>query len=128
MIHHVALYVSDIEKMKNFYVKYFNGTSNEIYHNPQNEFYSYFITFEDGAKLELMQNGAVTRSHNEVEQAYLGLVHLAFSVGSAEKVNTLTQQLVKDGYIKGGGPRTTGDGYYESLIFDPELNRVEITI
>jgi len=54
--------------------------------------------------------------------------HLAISVGSKEKVDELTEKLRADGYTVAGNPRLTGDGYYESVVFDPEGNRIEITV
>ena len=128
MIHHVAFWVSNLENMKRFYTKYFNAKANDIYRNPKTGFNSYFLTFGDGTKLELMQIPTVSETKNNMEKQFLGLAHIAISVGSKEVVDSLTSQLVKDGFEVAGVPRTTGDGYYESSIFDPELNRIEITI
>lgn len=128
MIHHAAIWVSDLEKMKDFYVKYFDGTPNAVYHNQKNDFKSYFVTFDSGAKLELMEMPSVNETKNRPDKQFLGIAHIAFSVGSKEKVDTLTSRLVGDGFVLASAPRTTGDGYYESCILDPELNRIEITI
>lgn len=128
MIHHIAVWVLDLEKMKEFYVKYFNGTANELYHNKNTGFKSYFLRFEDGGKLELMQIPSVNETKNSKDLQYLGLAHIAFSVGSIEAVDKLTDSLIKSGYTLISGPRTTGDGYYESCILDPEINRIEITV
>jgi lactoylglutathione lyase len=124
-IEHVALWARDLEKTKNFYVKYFNGRSNEKYYNEETGFQSYFLTFEGGARLEIMNIPTVS---NDEIRPVSGYSHIAFSVGSKEKVDSLTKALVKDNYKLLSGPRTTGDGYYESCIEDPDGNRVEITI
>ena len=113
-IEHIALYTNRLD-----------GKSNNKYVNPHKGFESYFITFESGARLELMhQRGIAERSAN----VFVGLIHLAFSVGSKEKVDELTQRLEQEGFKKISGPRLTGDGYYESCILDPDGNIVEITI
>ncbi len=124
-IEHIALYTSHLEELKEFYITYFNGKANNKYVNSLKGFESYFITFESGARLELMrQQGTAERSANTA----IGLIHLAFSVGSKEKVDELTQRLEQDGYKRISGPRLTGDGYYESCMLDPDSNRVEITV
>jgi lactoylglutathione lyase len=124
-IEHVAIWVKDLEKMKDFYERYFNGESNEKYHNEAKGFESYFLKFESGARLEIMRKIGIDReSHNES----LGWAHVAFSLGSKETVNELTKQLQQDGYVLVNGPRVTGDGYYESVIEDPEGNLIELTI
>ena len=128
MIHHTAVWVSDLEKMKEFYVKYFDGMPNTLYHNKKTSFKSYFIVFDDGSKLELMKAPAVNETKNSADKQFLGMAHIAFSVGSKERVDTLTKQLIKDGFALISAPRTTGDGFYESCILDPESNRIEITV
>lgn len=124
-IHHLAVWVQDLEKMKSFYEKYFNCRAGSKYHNPVKGFSSYFLSFESGAKIELMFRNDIL--HTE-KTASFGLTHFAISVGSKELVNKLTNQLEQDGYTIKGHPRTTGDGYYESVIIDPEGNSVEITV
>lgn len=126
-IQHIALYCSDIEKMRTFYQKYFGAKSNEKYINAKKGFESYFLSFEEGASLEIMTKVGIA-SANEVPAEYLGLTHFAFAVGSEEKVNELTETLRKDGYEVVGEVRWTGDGFYESVVLDPEGNRLEITI
>jgi len=124
-IEHVAIWTKDLEKMKSFYEKFFNGIVNNKYVNEKKQFHSYFLTFETGARLELMQKPELM----ELEPAeYYGITHIAFSVGSEEMVNELTDRLKKEGFQVLDGPRTTGDGYYESVVLDPEMNRLEITI
>ena len=125
IIEHIALFVNDLEKARDFFVKYLNGTSDEGYYNPKEEFRSHFITFDDGARLEIMSKPGVADDDKEKERT--GYDHLAFSVGSKEKVDELTKQLSNAGYEVLRGPRTTGDGYYESCIVTVEGNRIEIT-
>lgn len=127
-IEHVALWVQDIEKLREFYEKYFNAVSNDKYVNETKGFCSYFLTFESGARLELMQAHSYGDLQLEVSRPYPGFTHLAISVGSREKVDELTQQLAADGYELLSGPRVTGDGYYESCFHDPENNELEITV
>lgn len=127
-IEHIAIWVSDIEKIRLFYERYFGARSGEKYFNPKKNFESYFLTFQEGSRLELMHTPNIQKSTNDVYRQFTGLVHFAISTGSKESVNRLTEQLRKDGYEIVGEPRTTGDGYYESIVLDPEGNRIEITI
>ncbi|MDN6626759.1 MAG: VOC family protein [Pisciglobus halotolerans] len=124
-IEHVAIWVKQLEKMKVFYEHYFGATASDLYHNPQKKLRTYFLTFEGETRLELMEKAENTGAPTT---GTLGLTHLAFSVGSKEKVDEKTNQLINDGYVCEDGPRTTGDGYYESVVADPEGNRIEITI
>lgn len=126
-IEHVAIWVKDLEGIRIFYERYFEAIAGEKYHNPKKNFTSYFLSFTSGSRLELMQQPDII-SKFEKENEFLGLTHLAISVGSKDKVNDLTAQIKKDGYTIIGEPRTTGDGYYESVVLDPEGNRIEITI
>ena len=126
-IEHIAIWVKDIDKVREFYRKYFGGVVHPIYHNPAKQFTSRFITFDDGARLEIMHRPDIdTTEMFHVE--HLGFTHLSFSVGSKEEVDHLTQQMSSEGVPVVGQPRTTGDGYYESVVLDPEGNRIEITI
>ena len=125
-IEHIALYVNDLEKAKAFFVTYFGAVSNEEYHNPNTDFRSYFLTFDYGARLEIMTKPELTDSGDFLSR--FGYAHVAFSVGSKEAVNSLTERLKKDGYPVISGPRTTGDGYYESCIVGFEGNLIEITV
>ncbi len=124
-IEHVAMYVTDLEMAKNFFVKYFQAEATKKYHNQTTDFKSYFLSFEDGARLELMHKPQL----EDVEKtpSRTGFIHLAFSVGSQEKVDAMTLELKADGYEVLSGPRTTGDGYYESCIVGIEGNLIEIT-
>lgn len=127
-IEHIALWTKNIEKIKKFYLQYFNGIAGNKYSNPTKQFESYFINFTSGARLEIMQMPTVPENLNCLEKQYLGLIHLAFSVGSQEKVDALTEELRVAGYRVVSEPRHTGDGYYESCVLDPDGNRVEITV
>ena len=124
-IEHIAMYVNDLEKARDFFIKYFNATANDGYHNKTTNFRSYFLTFDDGARLELMHHPDMQDMEKGIRRT--GLIHIAFSVGSKEKVNELTQRLKNDGYEVLSGPRTTGDGYFESCIVGIEDNQIEIT-
>ncbi len=123
-IDHVAMYVNDLEKTKEFFEKFFNANSNEMYHNKNTGLKTYFLSFENGARLEIMTRPNMKESEKELIQT--GLIHLAFKVGSKEKVDILTEKLAQAGYKVLSGPRTTGDGYYESCILGPENNQIEI--
>ena len=125
-IEHVAMYVNDLEAARDFFVKYFGGISNDGYHNKNTDFRSYFISFSDGARLELMNKPGLVDSEKQLTRT--GYIHIAFSVGSKDKVDVLTETLKTDGYEVISGPRTTGDGYYESCIVALEGNQIEITV
>ena len=125
-IEHIALYVNDLEGAKYFFIKYFGAHSNHGYHNKTTGFRSYFLTFDDGARLEIMTRPDLSDPEKEANRT--GFIHLAFSVGSKEAVDALTARLAADGYEVRSGPRTTGDGYYESCIAGFEENLLEITV
>jgi lactoylglutathione lyase len=126
-IEHIAIWSRDIERLKSFYIDYFGGTVGDKYINCQKQFESYFINFESEARLELMQMPTIPNNLNSIEEQYLGIIHIAFSVGSSEKVDALTERLRSADYVVVSEPRFTGDGYYESCILDPDGNRLEIT-
>ena len=126
-IEHIAIWVENLDVMRDFYIEYFNAKSNDLYHNSRKEFKSYFLTFDSGARIELMQKPHLRKLTN-FDDAIVGYAHFAMSLGSAELVDELTERLRDDGYIIVGEPRTTGDGYYESVIQDPEGNRIELTV
>ncbi len=125
-IEHIALYVTDLAAQRDFFIKYFGAKSNDGYHNPKTGLRSFFLTFENGARLELMSRPEVTDCEKPLYKS--GYIHLAFSVGSKQKVDELTAKLKADGFEVISGPRTTGDGYYESCVLDPEGNQIEITV
>ena len=120
------MYVNDLEKVKNFFVFYLNAKSNDGYHNKNTGFKSYFLSFEGEARLEIMNKPGMQDMDKPLTRT--GLSHIAFRVGSKEKVQELTEQLKQDGYEVISGPRTTGDGYYESCIIGIEGNQIEITV
>ena len=125
-IEHIAMYVQDLEKTRDFFVKYFAAKSNAMYHNTNTDFKSYFLSFDDGARLEIMQKpGVEAQTENQMRT---GFIHMAISVGSKEQVDKLTETLKQDGYMVTSGPRTTGDGYYESCVVAVEGNLIEITV
>jgi len=122
-IDHIAIWTTSLEELKQFYCTYFNGVCNEKYVNSTKGFESYFIRFEDKTSLEIMSRVDITcRAEGEC----LGYCHFAFSLGSKEAVIELTERLRKDGYKIAGEPRTTGDGYFESIVLDSDRNRVEL--
>lgn len=125
-IEHLAIWSPDIERLKDFYLTYFEAESNERYENKKTGFTSYFLTFKEGARLEIMHKKDVLK-REKPDQDYMGYSHLAMSVGSKDKVMALTNQLREEGYRIVGEPRTTGDGYFESVILDPDGNRIELT-
>lgn len=125
-IEHIALYVNDLEKTRNFFMKYLGAKANDGYHNPKTDFRSYFLSFDDGARIEIMNKPEMPDLPKDL--ARTGYAHIAFSVGSREKVDALTAELKSDGYEVVSGPRTTGDGYYESCIVAIEGNQIEITV
>ena len=121
-IEHIAMYVNDLEKTKKFFIKYLGAKSNSIYHNKKTD----FITFDSGCRLEIMTKPELVDDKKDLKRT--GFIHIAFSVGSKEKVDKLTEILKADGFEVVSGPRTTGDGYYESCIVAIEENQIEITI
>lgn len=124
-IDHVALHVIDLEGMKDFYVKYFGCRANQQYHNPRTGLRSYFLSWQEGARLELISRPEVSASNGDIFRQ--GPIHIAIKVGSARGVDELTRLIGEDGHTIHSQPRQTGDGYYESVILDPEGNIVEIT-
>ena len=127
-IGHVAIWTNKLEPLKDYYVKFFNGSSNNKYSNPSKNFESYFISFESGAQLELMSRPDIldNDSENHTEQ-HLGLAHLAFEVANKKMVDEKAKELQNAGFPILSGPRITGDGYYEFETLDPDGNRVEVT-
>lgn len=122
-IHHIAIWTFRLEEMKEFYTRYFGGKSNEKYINPKKGFESYFLSFEGGTDLELMSRPDV--QNLPIEENRLGLTHLAFAFDSRETVLQQTELLRSAGYCIVGEPRTSGDGYFESVVLDPDGNRIE---
>ena len=125
-IEHAAMYVRDLEAARDFFVTFLGGTANGGYFNSNTGFRSYFIRFDDGARLEIMSRPELSDAGNP--SGMNGYAHIAFSVGSRERVDALTEKLRDAGYEVLSGPRTTGDGYYESCIAAVEGNQIEITV
>lgn len=125
-IEHIAMYVNELEATRDFFIKYFKASANDGYHNRTTGFRSYFLTFGDGARLEIMNKPDMSDDVKSLNRT--GYTHLAFSVGSREAVDELTDRLRRDGFQVTSGPRTTGDGYYESCIVGIEDNLIEITV
>ena len=127
-IEHIAIWTSDLERLRSFYCKYFNGVSNEKYVNPKKGFESYFLHFDSGSRLELMQmRGIPANTNDTVSAQHQGIIHIAFGVESPAQVDLKAAQLKEDGYQILSGPRITGDGYYEFETLDPDNNRLEVT-
>ncbi len=126
-IDHVAIWTHDLERLKGFYETYFQAACGDRYINPDKQFESYFLTFGTGARLELMSMPRIPETRNDALEQFTGLIHFAISTGSTDEVDRLTSRLEQDGYKVVDGPRRTGDGYYESVVLDPDGNRVEIT-
>ena len=125
-IEHVAMYVNDLGAARDFFVRYLDGRSNDGYHNTTTGFRSYFISFDDGPRLEVMTRPRMADDRKDPNRT--GYAHIAFSVGSREAVDELTAALKAAGYTVVSGPRTTGDGYYESCVVAIEGNQIEITV
>lgn len=127
-IEHLAIWTNQLEDMKEFYCKYFGGTASEKYVNHKKEFESYFISFDQGTRLELMHTKGIVEQETFEMIASLGLTHFAMSVGSELAVSRLTEKLRDQGFTISSEVRMTGDGYIESVILDPDGNCVEITV
>lgn len=148
-IDHAALFCRDLEQMRQFFIDYFDARSNEQYHNPRTGLRTYILSFTEGStRLELMQRTEQREPSSSLEwpsrdgrrqsqrpdvqdadpsQPAIGYIHLSFAVGSRKGVDLLTRRLAADGYTVTSGPRTTGDGYYESSILGPEGIQIELT-
>ena len=126
-IEHIAIWVNDLENMRGFYESYFEGKSGDKYINPTKNFSSYFIEFETGCRLEIMHNPSVNLPRTS-DNKLLGLTHFAISVASEKQVDFITNKIIRNGFQLLSQPRRTGDGYYESVVLDPEHNQIEITI
>lgn len=126
-IEHVAIWTFQLEELKDFYVKYFKATANEKYTNSR-QFESYFLSFDEGCRMEIMRMPTISEPNYAGKGEFIGFSHFAISVGDKASVIALTEKLRSDGYPVVSEPRTTGDGYFESVILDPDGNRIEITI
>lgn len=128
ILEHIAIWTDKLEELKDYYIKYFGGAPNEKYTNEQNKFESYFLTFESGARIELMTKPGIPDNNNDrVTAQHKGIIHLAFGVNTMSEVDEKAQQLRGNGFRILSGPRKTGDGYYEFETLDPDDNRLEVT-
>lgn len=125
-IEHIGIWTDKLEEMREFYEKFFEGKSNKKYINEKKGFESYFITFDDGARIELMSSINMSGNMQHKQCISSGYCHLAFYFSTKEKVDELTAKLTKEGFELIDGPRITGDGYYESNLFDPDKNKIEL--
>ena len=125
-IEHVALYVNDLENAREFFATWLGGVSGPCYRNKTTGFRSYFVSFGEGARLELMQRPDMDDPGKTPYRT--GYAHVAFSLGSREAVDSLTEKLRLAGYEILSGPRITGDGYYESAVLAVEGNQIELTV
>jgi lactoylglutathione lyase len=127
-LEHAAIWTNDLEKLKDYYVKYFDAMPNGKYFNPRKNFYSYFLSFKSGARLEVMSMPGIPSNANDtIVRQHLGIIHLAFGVDTMDEVDQKSAQLQNDGFKILSGPRRTGDGYYEFETLDPDNNRLEVT-
>lgn len=127
-LEHVAIWTHNLEALRQYYCRFFEGSSNQQYHNPSKDFRSYFISFPSGARLELMSRPTIPDNRNDrVGEQHLGIIHLAFGVDTMEEVDLKARELQSNGYPILSGPRKTGDGYYEFETLDPDQNRIEVT-
>lgn len=128
ILEHVAIWTDNLEKLKDYYTRYFDGISNEKYHNEKKQFHSYFLSFKSGARLEIMSMPGIRGNKNDtVTIQHKGIIHLAFGVNSMPEVDEKAKQLQSAGFKILSGPRKTGDGYYEFETLDPDNNRLEVT-
>ncbi|MFR9166541.1 MAG: VOC family protein [Dysgonomonas sp.] len=123
---HIAIWTTNLEKVKEYYIKYFNAKANDLYVNNSNGFKSYFLSFDSGARMEIMYKPDIPDNLNSCIEQYKGIIHLAFDVETMEDVDKKAKELQADGYKILKGPRKTGDGYYEFETIDPENNRLEV--
>lgn len=126
-LHHAAVWVTDLEKVKDYYIRHFGAKSNQLYENKATGFKSYFLSFDSGSQLEIMYRADIPENANDiVGKQHKGLIHLSFLVDSKEEVDKKADELRGAGYPVLRGPRVTGDGYYEFESLDPEGNRLEV--
>jgi lactoylglutathione lyase len=126
-IDHIALWTQDLERCKAYYQTYFGASPGPHYVNAAKGFESCFLSFDEGARIEVMKSTTLSPLVVEPGAQRMGLTHLAIALGSKQRVDELTRRLANDGYAIIDGPRRTGDGYYESVTLDPDGNRIEIT-
>jgi lactoylglutathione lyase len=123
-LHHVAIWADDLERLREFYVTTLGGSSGPLYDNPRKGFRSYFISFSEGPRIELMSQDLRHRVGSRGEGP--GYAHIALSVGGRDAVDERVALLRNCGVNVLSEPRVTGDGYYEAVLEDPEGNRIEL--
>jgi lactoylglutathione lyase len=126
-IEHIAIWTKNLEQLREFYELYFQARSGGKYRNPDKQFESYFLSFSSGSRIEIMSRPALREVKDEAGEPITGYIHISIACGSEENVDELTDRLQNDGYRVVDGPHHTGDGYYESIVLDPDGNQVEIT-
>ncbi len=127
-LEHVAIWTNQLEVLREFYSRFFDGVSNQKYVNVTKGFESYFITFGSGARLEIMSRAGIPINRNDtVDKQHLGIIHIAFGVDTMKEVDEKASELKAAGFPILSGPRKTGDGYYEFETLDPDQNRLEVT-
>lgn len=127
-LEHIAIWTANLENLKEYYSTFFGGKANEKYMNKVTGFESYFITFDSGARIEIMSKPNIPENKNDtIVEQHQGIIHFAFGVESMTEVDNMATQLIKAGFCILSGPRKTGDGYYEFETLDPDNNRLEIT-
>lgn len=127
-LEHVAIWTSNLERLKEYYSTYFGAVPNEKYRNETKQFESYFLSFDSGARLEIMYRPDIPPNLNDTASLqHLGIIHLAFCIGTKDQVNAKAIELKAAGFPILDGPRSTGDGYYEFVTLDPDGNRIEVT-
>jgi lactoylglutathione lyase len=127
-IEHLALWTTDLDRCVAFYVTYFGAVAGDVYRNEKKGFASRFLSFDDGARLEVMTTTILAPVEVEPGAQRMGLTHFAVSLGSEAAVDAMTERMRADGFPILDGPRRTGDGYYESVTLDPDGNRIELTV
>jgi lactoylglutathione lyase len=127
-LEHAAIWTEDLEKMKDYYTGYFEATAGAMYTNPKTQFQSYFLSFDGGARLEIMHRPGIPQNQNDrIGDQHIGLIHLAFALDNEKQVDDKAMELKAAGFSILRGPRWTGDGYYEFETADPDGNRLEVT-
>jgi len=128
ILEHAAIWTDNLEALKDFYVRYLDGKSGKKYTNESKKYESYFISFGEGARLELMTRPHLPENLNDtISQQHKGIIHLAFETATKQEVDEKALLFAANGFRILDGPRITGDGYYEFVTHDPDYNRIEIT-
>ncbi len=127
-IDHIAIWTDQLEVMKNYYMAFFGANPGDHYCNRNTHFESCFLSFDSGARIEMMHKPGIPGNANDTADGqYLGIIHMAFGLADADQVYEKYMELQKAGFPILDGPRKTGDGYYEFVTLDPGKNRIEVT-